>query len=1334
MSIRSYKALLWVAVVGAALAMLIFPLSLFAHEVTTDPDHIHYNEKGTKEVQTFESDDPEGAGILWTVRGVDAADFAISSGGVLTFKKSPDFENPTDRARAELDLNGDNDQDDPGESAVLGGNNSYQITVSATEVWNGSDESLPAKRSDLDVTVFVNDVDDHGELTLEWLQPEVGVAIDAMLTDEDGATTLSGAVGTGDDAVTLGYTWYTSKVADPVVGTSFHWNRVTDNNLITNGGVTYTPAAADADKYLWVRATYTDTQDADDTAKTADVKSANPVRTAPAIGDNGSPDFGTRKEDTRTVSESLAVDAEVGDPVEAVDPDPEDIVTYELDDDFDSTSDPAATSDVHFFNIDPETGQLTVARKLDADSAGDRTGATAGEYEVIVRGTDPSGVADNITITVTAENANEAPSIAGRAVLTVMEAGGYAEFPAVDADTSPSRYVATQPETVDSIATWDLAGADASAFDLGGLFEPRYLNFKEEPNYENPTDANRDNVYEVTILATDTDPLGTGAGVGSIDVRVVVGNVEEAGKVVFTEGGTGYLNEEVIAEVQDPDDHGGDLGEPYQGVHIVSWQWSRSQTETGEFVNIDDETTNRYTPDEDDRGYYLRMTATYTDPFSQDDVVDDEAVDERVSTTEPDVNNPSLMTVMVTTENAVRLAPGPASAPMFPEAGDSGTITRRVAENTGPGGNVGDKVEATAPGPVTYSAAGSDSQYFNIDSASGQITVGGDIESTDTVTEEGTDPKLDYDDPAKRKTFSVTVKATATDKQTAQVVVNIVVTNVNEPPEVKDTEDTDENLLPRTNEDTGAELAEVKSYAEVNKDGAPNTNAVATYSARDPEGLDVNWDLRGADASFFDIITTPGVLRFTSPPDYENPRDRAGENTATAAAPADTTAGNNVYSVLVRAITNRAAGDTGPAQVVSFIVNVTVTDEDEDGMITLTQLQPEVATDVTASVTDPDGGVTGENWTWEVSEVEQPALDVTEDDHWGAATGTTSGAGDETYNPAAVDEGKFLRITVGYTDTNDANKEVQIRSAYAVQAEGDGAENQSPDFVDGSVERSVPENAAVGSNVGSQVAVRTGGNTTKDKLTYGLRAVTQTDIDGIPSAGVTLPAGANGPAADAAAFKINQATGQLTVAQSLDFESRGPADNRNGEYVVVVTVIDPSGLDHHVVVVITASDVNDNPVLGVGVNGRPELTIQENRDGNTSGDQESPAFTSVEAFDGNTAGNLPTVNYYTVTDQDRHASISRWTLTGADAGDLQLIGTVGRTLVFRDAPDFENPADADGDNVYKVTVVAIDNQGGRGEFDVCIIVTNVNESGKVTLLDANGRRGDAAPRPSQDNR
>ena len=69
---------------------------------------------------------------------------------------------------------------------------------------------------------------------------------------------------------------------------------------------------------------------------------------------------------------------------------------------------------------------------------------------------------------------------------------------------------------------------------------------------------------------------------------------------------------------------------------------------------------------------------------------------------------------------------------------------------------------------------------------------------------------------------------------------------------------------------------------------------------------------------------------------------------------------------------------------------------------------------------------------------------------------------------------------------------------------------------------------------------------------------------------------------------------------------------------------------------------------------------------------------------------------------------------------FQLIGTVGRTLVFTTQPDYENPADADGDNVYKVTVVAIDNGGARGEFDVCIAVMNINEVGKITLRDEDG--------------
>ena len=189
-----------------------------------------------------------------------------------------------------------------------------------------------------------------------------------------------------------------------------------------------------------------------------------------------------------------------------------------------------------------------------------------------------------------------------------------------------------EDHVTDSIATWHLEGDDGAVFDLSGLFEPRYLNFKKAPDFENPTDANRDNVYEVTIVATDTDPFLTGAGVGRTNVWVIVGNAEEDGKVVFTEGETAYLDQKLVAEVQDADDHGGDLGEPYEGVHIVTWQWSSSLDDNDPdqpFVNIDDETTNEYTPNDDDRGYYLRVTATYTDPHRTDFDSTEEA-DERV--------------------------------------------------------------------------------------------------------------------------------------------------------------------------------------------------------------------------------------------------------------------------------------------------------------------------------------------------------------------------------------------------------------------------------------------------------------------------------------------------------------------------------------------------------------------------------------------------------------------------------------------------------------------------------------------------------------------------------
>ena len=209
--------------------------------------------------------------------------------------------------------------------------------------------------------------------------------------------------------------------------------------------------------------------------------------------------------------------------------------------------------------------------------------------------------------------------------------GGTLDYDALPTSGTPvnarnnNNYTVDEPDRRDSISAWDLEGDDAALFDLEGQtgFEPRRLLFKsdEKPDFENPTDKNQDNVYEVTIVAMD------GAGNRATrDVAVVVGNRGEVGWLEFTAGeenDQAYYNEEIAAEVFDPDDHGGDLGEPYEGVNVVTWQWARAQEgdegqppETGDYVVVEGQTTKSYTPAAGDNGYFLRATAMYIDPIS----------------------------------------------------------------------------------------------------------------------------------------------------------------------------------------------------------------------------------------------------------------------------------------------------------------------------------------------------------------------------------------------------------------------------------------------------------------------------------------------------------------------------------------------------------------------------------------------------------------------------------------------------------------------------------------------------------------------------------------------
>ena len=69
---------------------------------------------------------------------------------------------------------------------------------------------------------------------------------------------------------------------------------------------------------------------------------------------------------------------------------------------------------------------------------------------------------------------------------------------------------------------------------------------------------------------------------------------------------------------------------------------------------------------------------------------------------------------------------------------------------------------------------------------------------------------------------------------------------------------------------------------------------------------------------------------------------------------------DNVYEVTVRAAD--ADGYIG-----TMDVKVSVTNENEDGTVTLSKTRPRVGIAVTASVTDPDGSISGLTWQWSIS-------------------------------------------------------------------------------------------------------------------------------------------------------------------------------------------------------------------------------------------------------------------------------------------------------------------------------------------------------------------------------
>ena len=165
-------------------------------------------------------------------------------------------------------------------------------------------------------------------------------------------------------------------------------------------------------------------------------------------------------------------------------------------------------------------------------------------------------------------------------------------------------------------------------------------------------------------------------------------------------------------------------------------------------------------------------------------------------------------------------------------------------------------------------------------------------------------------------------------------------------------------------------------------------------------------------------------------------------------------------------------------------------------------------------------------------------------------------------------------------------------------------------------------------------------------------------------------------------FTISE-TGELTFASSPDYES--PADSgRDNVYEVTVVARD---------------DAFNSGTLGVVVT----VTVQD--EGPEISGQQGPSFTENQATD-------RVLATYNATDpEDPFALITRWSLTGHDAGDFTI--DANGQITFRNVPDYERPADSGRDNMYELTIRASDGRN-YGYLEVTVTVEDVNEPPSVT--------------------
>jgi len=928
-------------------------------------------------------------------------------------------------------------------------------------------------------------------------------------------------------------------------------------------------------------------------------------------------------------------------------------------------------ADAGSFTINASTGALSFASSPDHEVPLDANGDNV--YEVSVRVSDGT-VNDTQAISVTVLNLNDnAP------VITSNGGGASASVNQVEGGSTVTTVTATDADG-DSLSYHIVGGADASRFQINSATGA--LTFVSSPDFESPTDAGANNVYDVVVEARDGVHTDTQA------IAVTITDVNDNAPDITSNGGgaTGTVN---VAE----------------GNTAVTTVTATDADTVGSLTYriAGGADAGRFTINAATGALSFGSTPDFEAPA---DAGADNAYEVIVEADDGAQATQQTLTVNVTDAND--------NAPDITSNGGGASASINVAEGSTAVTTVV-ATDADTVGSLTYRiAGGADAGRFTINAATGALSFAS-TPDFEAPTDAGAD-----------NAFEVIVEADDGVQATQQTLTV----------DVTDTNDT----APDITSDGGGASASI-NVAEGN---TSVTTVVATDA--DTVGSLTYRIAGGADAARFTINAATGALSFASTPDFEAPTDAGADNAYEVIVEADDGVQATQQTLTVNVtdandsapdITSDGGGASASINVAegsTAVTTVVATDADTVGSLTYRiaggadagRFTINAATGALSFGSTPDFEAptdAGTDNAYEViveaddgAQATQQTLTVNVTDANDNAPTITSDGGGTSAN-LNINENTTAVTTATATD-GDSVGTLSWRIAGGADAArfqidaGTGALSfvSAPDFeaptdVGGDNVYDVVVEVSDGTNVDTQaIAVTVGdvfevgnapvitsdgggasANLNINENTSAVTTVTATDVDGDPVS-YRIAGGA-----DAAHFQIDSGTGVLSFVSAPDFDAPTDAGGNN-VYDVVVEVSDGISVDAQTISV-TVGDLNDTA---------PDITS------NGGG-----ASASINAAEGSTA-----VTTVVATDADTTGSITYRIAGGADAARFTINAATG-ALSFASTPDFEAPTDAGADNAYEVVVEADDGVQATQQA-LTVNVTDLNDTAPDITSDGGG--------------